>query len=48
MVKHDFTIHAGQDFNFTYQVPEGSDLNLTSYTGYARYEKGLMRQLYLS
>ena len=39
MVKHDFTIHAGQDFNFTYQVPEGSDLNLTSYTGVCKIRK---------
>nr|DAE89423.1 MAG TPA: hypothetical protein [Caudoviricetes sp.] len=33
MVKHDFTLHSGQDFNFTYQVPEGSDRVLTGFTG---------------
>lgn len=39
MVKHDFTLHAGQDFNITYQVPEGSDLNLTGYTGVCKIRK---------
>ena len=39
MVKHDFTIHSGHDFNFTYQVPEGSDLNLTGYTGVCKIRK---------
>lgn len=39
MVKHDFTIHAGHDFNITYQVPEGSDLNLTSYKGVCKIRK---------
>ena len=37
--KHDFTLHAGHDFNFTYQVPEGSDLNLTGYTGVCKIRK---------
>ena len=39
MVKHDFTLHAGQDFNITYQVPEGSDLNLTGYRGVCKIRK---------
>lgn len=39
MVKHDFTIHAGQDFNINYVVPEGSDLNLTGYTGVCKIRK---------
>lgn len=39
MVKHDFTLHAGHDFNITYQVPEGSDLNLTGYTGVCKIRK---------
>lgn len=39
MVKHDFTLHAGHDFNFTYQVPEGSNLNLTGYTGVCKIRK---------
>ncbi len=39
MIKHDFTLHAGHDFNFTYQVPEGSDLNLTGYTGVCKIRK---------
>nr|DAW12298.1 MAG TPA: hypothetical protein [Caudoviricetes sp.] len=36
MVKHDFTIHAGHDFNITYQVPEGSDMNLSRYKDYGK------------
>lgn len=39
MVKHDFTLHAGHDFNITYQVPEGSDLNLTGYRGVCKIRK---------
>ena len=39
MIKHDFTLHAGHDFNFTYQVPEDSDLNLTGYTGVCKIRK---------
>ena len=39
MVKHDFTLHAGQDFNFTYQVPEGSDSVLTGFTGVCKIRK---------
>ena len=39
MVKHDFTLHAGHDFNITYQVPEGSDMNLTGYKGVCKIRK---------
>lgn len=39
MVKHDFILHAGNDFNITYQVPEGSDLNLTGYKGVCKIRK---------
>ena len=39
MVKHDFILHAGHDFNITYQVPEGSDLNLTGYRGVCKIRK---------
>ena len=39
MVKHDFTLHAGHDFNIIYQVPEDSDLNLTGYTGVCKIRK---------
>lgn len=39
MVKHDFTLHAGHDFNITYQVPEGSDMLLTGYKGACKIRK---------
>lgn len=39
MVKHDFTLHAGHDFNIRYEVPEGSDLNLTGYKGVCKIRK---------
>lgn len=39
MIKHDFTLHAGQDFNIRYEVPEGSDLNLTGYKGVCKIRK---------
>lgn len=39
MVKHDFTLHAGHDFNIRYEVPEGSDMNLTGYTGVCKIRK---------
>ena len=39
MVKHDFTLHAGQDFNIVYQVPEGSDKVLTGYKGACKIRK---------
>lgn len=39
MVKHDFTLHVGHDFNTTYQVPEGSDLNLTQYKAVCKIRK---------
>lgn len=39
MVKHDFTLHAGHDFNITYQVPEGSDMSLTGYKGACKIRK---------
>ena len=39
MIKHDFVLHAGHDFNFTYQVPEGSDMVLTGYTGVCKIRK---------
>lgn len=39
MVKHDFVLHSGQDFNIRYEVPEGSDLNLTGYKGVCKIRK---------
>lgn len=39
MVKHDFMLHAGNDFNIRYEVPEGSDLNLTGYKGVCKIRK---------
>lgn len=39
MVKHDFTIHAGQDFNINYVVPEDSDRVLTGFTGVCKIRK---------
>lgn len=39
MVKHNFTLHAGHDFNIVYQVPEGSDMNLTGYKGVCKIRK---------
>mgnify|MGYP000846533668 CR=1 FL=1 len=39
MVKHDFVIHSGHDFGFTYQVPEGSDMLLTGYKGACKIRK---------
>lgn len=39
MVKHDFTLHAGHDFNITYQVPEGSDRVLTGFKGVCKIRK---------
>lgn len=39
MVKHDFTIHSGHDFNIVYQVPEGSDMSLTGYKGACKIRK---------
>lgn len=39
MVKHDFTLHAGHDFNITYQAPEGSDMSLTGYKGVCKIRK---------
>lgn len=39
MVKHDFVLHSGQDFNITYVVPEGSDMNLTGYKGVCKIRR---------
>lgn len=39
MVKHDFTLHAGHDFNISYVVPEGSDMSLTGYKGACKIRK---------
>ncbi len=39
MIKHDFTLHAGHDFNIRYEVPEGSDMNLTRYKGVCKIRK---------
>ena len=39
MVKHDFTIHAGQDFNINYVVPEDSDRVLTGFKGVCKVRK---------
>lgn len=39
MVKHDFTLHAGHDFNINYVVPEGSDMKLTGYKGVCKIRK---------
>ena len=39
MVKHDFTLHAGHDFNITYQVPDCSDINITGYKGVFKIRK---------
>ena len=39
MVKHDFTIHAGQDFNISYVVPEDSDRVLTGFNGVCKIRK---------
>lgn len=39
MVKHDFTIHAGQDFNINYVVPEDSDRVLTGFKGVCKIRK---------
>jgi hypothetical protein len=39
MVKHDFTIHAGHDFNVSYVVPEGSDRVLTGFTGVCKIRR---------
>jgi hypothetical protein len=39
MVKHDFTIHAGQDFNINYVVPEDSDRVLTGFHGVCKIRK---------
>ena len=32
-------LHAGNDFNIRYEVPEGSDLNLTGYKGVCKIRK---------
>lgn len=39
MIKHDFVLHAGHDFNIRYEVPEGSDMNLTGYKGVCKIRK---------
>lgn len=39
MIKHDFTLHAGQDFNISYVVPDDSDRVLTGYTGVCKVRK---------
>ena len=39
MIKHDFTIHAGHDFNVSYVVPEGSDRVLRGFTGVYKIRK---------
>lgn len=39
MVKHDFTLHAGQDFNISYVVPDDSDRVLTGYNGVCKIRK---------
>nr|DAL96208.1 MAG TPA: hypothetical protein [Caudoviricetes sp.] len=39
MIKHDFVLHSGQDFNIRYEVPEGSDMNLTRYKGVCKIRK---------
>lgn len=49
MIKHDFTLHAGQDFNISYVVPDDSDRVLTGYTGVCkirkRHDEGVIFQL---
>lgn len=39
MIKHDFVLHSGHDFNITYQVPEDSDMTLTGYNGVCKIRK---------
>lgn len=39
MVKHDFVIHSGHDFSFTYQVPNDSGRVLTGFTGVCKIRK---------
>ena len=39
MIKHDFVLHAGQNFNIRYEVPDGSDMNLTRYKGVCKIRK---------
>lgn len=39
MIKHDFTLHAGQDFNISYVVPADSDRVLTGYSGVCKIRK---------
>ena len=39
MVKHDFMLHAGQDFNISYVVPEDSDRVLTGFHGVCKIRK---------
>lgn len=39
MIKHDFTLHAGQDFNISYVVPTDSDRVLTGYNGVCKIRK---------
>ena len=39
MIKHNFTLHAGHDFNISYVVPDDSDRILTGYKGVCKIRK---------